>query len=184
MDDRSPSSSFPSSSFPPPSFPESPGRIWLTLDSGWLYLISGAVLIVSAVLIPAHDSLASVQYQRDIIAAKEQAALDELKSYSTFLDALQQEDPDLVRRLAAAQLNLIPDNASPVAMLGNELDASVDNWIRSSLPPPRIVPAPAVRDSYLRRMCTGQYRLWTIAAGAALIFWGLLPSSSSSAKRR
>lgn len=150
-------------------------RYWFTLDSGWLYLISGAALLISAVLIPASDSLAVVRHQRDVIAAREEAVVDHLQSYSNFLDALRQEDPELIRRLAAAQLNLIPSNARPVAMFGNELDASVDNWIIASLPPARVVPAPFVKDSYLRRICTGDHRLWTIGISACLIFWGLLP---------
>ncbi len=149
------------------------------LDSGWPYLLAGAILVAAMVLIAPADDLAQIRFHRDRLAALEADAVARLQAYETFLEAIDEADPMLVRRLAAAQLNLVPETVQPIGLMGVELDAHVDHWIRETLPPPTPTEPPVVKDSWLRRLASGPTRLWAILAGIVLIFIGLLPQSEA-----
>ncbi len=149
------------------------------LDAGWPYLLAGAVLVAAMVLIAPADDLVQIRFHRDRLAALEADAVARLQAYETFLEAIDEADPMLVRRLAAAQLNLVPETVQPIGLMGVELDAHVDHWIRETLPPPTPTEPPVVKDSWLRRLASGPTRLWAILAGVVLIFIGLLPQSEA-----
>jgi len=148
-------------------------------DAGWPYLLAGALLVAAMMLIGPADDLAQIRLHRDRLAALESDAVARLKTYETFLEAIDEADPMLVRRLAAAQLNLVPETVQPIGLIGVELDAHVDHWIRETLPPAASVAPPVVKDSWLRRLADGPTRLWAILAGVVLIFIGLLPQSEA-----
>ncbi len=151
------------------------------VDAGWLYLLAGAALVSAMVLVGPADDLVQLRYRRDRLGALEDDAIAKLQAYEAFLEAIDEADPMLVRRLAAAQLNLIPESSKPIGLVGAELDAHVDDWIIETLPPPTEVAPPKVKDSWLRRLSTGPTRLWTILAGVVLIFIGLLPQAEAAA---
>lgn len=150
------------------------------MDAGWLYLLAGAILIAAMVLIAPADDLAQIRHRRDRLVGLESDAIAKLQGYETFLEAIDEADPMLVRRLAAAQLNLVPESSKPIGLIGVELDAHVDHWIRETLPPPTRVQPPLVKDSWLRRLASGPTRLWAILAGAVLVFIGLLPQADAA----
>lgn len=152
------------------------------VDAGWLYLLAGAALVSSMVLIGPADDLVQLRYRRDRLGALEDDAIAKLQAYETFLEAIDEADPMLVRRLAAAQLNLIPESSKPIGLIGAELDAHVDDWITETLPPPLDVAPPKVKDSWLRRLSAGPTRLWAMLAGVILIFIGLLPQAESASE--
>lgn len=152
----------------------------LPFDAGWPYLLAGALLVAAVMLIAPADDLAQIRFHRDRLAALEADAVARLQAYETFLEAIDEADPMLVRRLAAAQLNLVPETVQPIGLMGVELDAHVDHWIRETLPPPTPTEPPVVKDSWLRRLASGPTRLWAILAGAVLIFIGLLPQSEAA----
>jgi len=151
------------------------------VDAGWLYLLAGTALVSSMVLIGPADDLVQIRYRRDRLGALEDDAIAKLHAYETFLEAIDEADPMLVRRLAAAQLNLIPESSKPIGLVGAELDAHVDDWITETLPPPMEVASPKVKDSWLRRLSATPTRLWAMLAGVILIFIGLLPQAESAA---
>lgn len=152
------------------------------VDAGWLYLLAGTALVSSMVLIGPADDLVQLRYRRDRLGALEDDAIAKLQAYETFLEAIDEADPMLVRRLAAAQLNLIPESSKPIGLIGTELDAHVDDWIIETLPPPMEVAPPQVKDSWLRRLSAGPTRLWAMLAGVILIFIGLLPQAETTAE--
>lgn len=144
-------------------------------DSGWLFLIPGALLIMCAVLIPSSDDLVELRYRQAQLSAREVEVLGMLEGYASFLDAVDENDPELVRRLAVAQFNLVPDFSEPVAMIGLERDASIDLWIQQTMPTAPRVSREQLKPSRLRHLCTGPARLWIVGLGACLVFFGLLP---------
>jgi len=155
-------------------------------DSGWLFILAGGAMISAMVLIPAADNLTQLQGRRDHLQARVNAETRRLEAYGSFYDALNREDPMLVRRLAASELNLIPDDAEPVAMLeetGDGLDASIDGWIERTLDEPGVEYGGVAggeargepRVTVLRRLASGGSRLWIMIAGVAAVFVGLLP---------
>ncbi len=152
-------------------------------DVGMLFVIPGAAMIAAAVLIPPADDLAVIEQQR----AELQGYLDHENAragaYASFIEAVDEGEPTLVRRLAAAQLNLIPETADPVSMMVESpsgLDASVDAWIEGTLPAIETTPVESgvAADTKLRRLATGSNRVYTMLAGMLVIFIGLLPRAA------
>lgn len=150
-------------------------------DPGWLFLLSGLVMLTAIILLPPSDDLVGLEYKHQLLIDQQHHALDRLEAYTNFLEALDNEDPVLVRRLAATHLNRIPANSEPVAMIGSDLDASVERWIAGTLPVSRDIPVPEFKDTYLRRICRkgSSGRLWIIGLSAILIIIGLMPGASA-----
>jgi len=158
------------------------------VDACWLFILAGASIITSMVLIPPADDLNLLQRQRNRLESQLNLERSRLIAYSEFIEALDDGDPTLVRRLAAAQLNLIPENADPVALIvesSDGLDASADDWIEQTLPGALETPdQPELNEtappSVLRHLASGPLRLWTMLAGVVCIFVGLLPRTTGA----
>lgn len=162
-----------------------PGPAWRgpLLDPGWLFLVAGVVLVASVVLIPAVNDLEEARFYRDRVLAAEAHRKDRLERYNEFLQALQRGEPDLVRSLAATQLNqtlatealLMP----PGVTIGDEMARRSASVFASLEPPTLVLPERPQREiSRLERWATDQRsRLWLLGAGALLILVGLLPPS-------
>lgn len=153
------------------------------IDTGLLFVVPGAAIIAAAVLIPPADDLALIEQQRSELRGQLEHESLRSAAYASFIEAVDQGDPALVRRLAAAQLNLIPATADPVAMIIESsmgLDASVDQWIEETLPSVGVAErgvGEAAADTRLRRLATGPNRVYTMLAGMLVIFIGLLPKT-------
>ena len=146
-------------------------------DAGWLFLLSGLVVMCAAVLIPAHDDLASTLYERDRARAIESWHAQRVENYAEYLDALRDGDETLVLSLAAMQLNMIPAGTTPLvtSVRPQATSASVFPELEPAFEHPD---APQFYDSALRRWATdSRHRLWMIAGGALLVLFGLLPPS-------
>lgn len=146
------------------------------IEPGWLFLVAGLALLVCTVLIPPADDLARLRHQKDRLAAQDQAVTNVLGAYVAFMDAIDQQDPDLIRRLAVTHRNLVPEGAVLLDAPAEGVAASVDRWILATAPPPPSVGEFKLKDSWLRRLCDGPNRLWTIGAGIVAVFIGLLPA--------
>lgn len=155
-------------------------------DAGWLFILAGASIITAMVLIPPADDLSLLEGQRNRLESQLRMERSRLRAYWQFINALDDGEPTLVRRLAAAQLNLIPKNADPVALIvesSDGLDASADDWIEQTLLDKSERNAKPdlnqnAKPSVLRRLATGPLRLWTMLAGVLCIFIGLLPRTT------
>ncbi len=170
--------------------PDQDGEGWRRfIDTGWLFILAGGVIVSAMVLIPPADDLAQLQIQREQLQAQVNEEAHRFEAYQSFTDALENEDPMLVRRLAVSELNLIPDDVEPIAMLvesSDGLDASVDDWIEETLPTSDTIAINGSstgydqpRETLLRKLATGPSRLWIMIAGMAAIFIGLLPPMRS-----
>ena len=141
-------------------------------DAGWLFVAAGLAACAAGVVLPAQGDLRSLQQQLQTLRAEEARAYARLKAYNDFLDQLDEEDPALVRRLAASQLNIVPANDRPV-LLSTAQIAPVTNWIEATVPfEPSNVRLPA--ESTLSRLASGPSRLWLFAGGIMCVFIGLL----------
>jgi hypothetical protein len=142
------------------------------LDAGWLFVAAGLAVCAAGVLLPAQGDLRALHQQLEKLRTEESRAYSRLKAYNDFLDQLDEEDPALVRRLAASQLNIVPARDRPV-LLSTAQIAPVTNWIEATVtyepPPMRQLP-----DSTLGRLANGPFRLWLFAGGIMCVFIGLL----------
>jgi hypothetical protein len=142
------------------------------LDPGWPFVLAGLALLIAGILIPVQRELHELRGQQKIVEATEARVYARLEAYDRFLTDLRAADPDLVRRLAIANLNMVPKGEQSL-LLTPGLNQSVAEWIDESVPPVQLRPEP-YPDTLLGRLAVGPNRLWMLAASVFLLFVGLL----------
>jgi hypothetical protein len=149
---------------------------WLTptirLECGWLYVIAGLALCVVGILVPARRDLADLRRQRDRLVDARAIGDQRHDAYETFLQRLEDDDPALLRRLAASQLNLVPADETPVLVAASRT-ATVTEWIDQNVRTQRLEPA-LPPGTLLDRLVGGPRRLWVLLGGVMIVFVGLL----------
>ncbi len=142
------------------------------IDPGWPFVIGGLLLVVAGVLIPAQRELHDLREAVEVQRAVEDQSVRQLAAYDRFLNDLGRGEPQLVKRLAASQLNLMPVGERPY-MFAPTVHRTVTDWIEASepleLPEPEAYP-----DTLLSRLSQGPRRLWVLACGVFLTFVGLM----------
>lgn len=144
---------------------------------------SGCAVIAAAVLIPARHGLEIVRHERDRVLAEERFRIDRLTRYESYLAALNSGDETLLVDLANREFGVLPAGTRALEAPGPGITdpgvARADPF--GDLEPvatdlPERVEAPS---SILGRWFVelGLSR-WAIAAGAVLIFAGLLSGGS------
>ena len=148
------------------------GRPTVLFDPGWLFVVAGLVLVASSALVPATYDLWIMRTQLRHLEAEAQENDRRMAAYSSFIHDLDRADPQLVRRLAAAQLNLVPRGERAILVAGSARRNPVE-WVDATVAPvvAQVVPFP---DSLLSRLTLGRKSLWIAGAGAMCIFLGLL----------
>jgi hypothetical protein len=144
----------------------------IRLDAGWLYVLAGLALCTAGILVPARRDLEDLRRQRNALADERAIGDERVHAYETFLRLLEEDDPALIRRLAAAQLNLVPADETPVLMAASRT-ATVTKWIDQEVRArqPALAPPP---ETLLGRLVGGRGRLWVLAVGIVVVFVGLL----------
>lgn len=142
------------------------------VDPGWPFVLAGIALLVAGILIPAQRELHELRGQQALVEAHEARVYARLESYDRFLLELRANEPDLIRRLAIAHLNMVPKGEQSL-LLTPGLDQTVAQWIDESVPPVSLQPV-AYPDTLLGRLAVGPNRLWLLAASVFLLFVGML----------
>ncbi|MGA1266806.1 MAG: hypothetical protein ACO32J_06465 [Phycisphaerales bacterium] len=141
-------------------------------DAGWLFTLAGLAILVAAALLPAERDLHDLRQQLARIEWRESANLQRMRAYERFRRDLSAGDPSLLRRLAASQLNLMPEGQSPLLM-ATSIAHTVADWVEASVAVDPFEPQP-LPDTLLGRLAAGQGRLWLMAGGAMSVFVGLV----------
>lgn len=131
----------------------------------------------AAVLLPTQQQLSALQKQRDELTEKERHLADRLYAHSVLLEDLDRAHPAMIRRLAAAQLNVAPRQWEPI-LLASETTAQVDQWVETAAPMTVEPAQPPQRQSHLSRIVQGPYRLWIMGGSVLCVFAGLVIGSS------
>lgn len=152
----------------------------LRFGPGWLFVLAGLALCAAGILIPAQNDLQHLQNQRDQLLHEEAILSQRIEGRAQFLDQVERQDPALIKRLAASQLNLIPAQGTPV-LVAPSVSAPMDEWVDATINAEPI-PSRATIQSTLSQLAQGRYRLWLLASGVICAFAGLMldPSFSSS----
>lgn len=156
-----------------------------SLDPGWLFVLAGLAVCVASVLVPAQSDLAALRRQHDRLLHQRRIGEARLAARRRFLDQLERGEPQLVRRLAAAQLNLAPADGVPLLVAASR-DRTVTDWIDESITAPAPPPDRAPDETLLSRLTGGRHRVWLLAGGIMSMFIGLLihPHPPRSAEAR
>ncbi len=140
-------------------------------DPGWLFTVAGLTIMVVSALLPAQQDVAILQEQLAKLEHEEIVNQKRMGAYTQFLVELKAQDPSLLTRLAASQLNLMPKGEEPVLM-ATSIEHTVSDWIEATVPP-EAFELSLVPDTLLTRLASGQRRLWLMGGGALIVFIGL-----------
>lgn len=152
----------------------------IPLDTGWLFLLPGLVVLSATILIPALDDVREAKWKRDRVLAIETHRLERLQNYIDYLDAIDRGEESVVLSLVASQLNMVPGDITPIAPPSDP--GRVNASVFPELEPEPILlrdAPPKENRSLLARLATGERsRLWMIVLGAVCVLIGLLCSAS------
>lgn len=140
-------------------------------DPGWLFTIAGFVIMAASALLPAQHDVANLKEQLAKLEQEEKVNHKRIQAYEQFLVELKSKDASLLTRLAASQLNLMPQGEAPVLM-ATSMEHTVSDWIEATVPP-EAFETNFVPDTLLTRLASGQRRLWLMGGGALIVFIGL-----------
>ncbi len=151
-------------------------------DPGWLFIAAGLAVCAAGVLLPAQADLRVLEEQLAVLQDEEARAYQRLAAHADFIDHVDRAEPEIIKRLAAAQLNLVPEGDRPVVLAASNA-APVTSWIDSTLSTD-IRPPPFDPPSTLSRWANGPSRLWLFGGGIFAVFVGLLIAPESSRRRK
>ncbi len=157
-------------------------HVFRRVDPGWMFILSGLVICSTALLVPAQRELDETRRQLSVVKSQEQWAVNRLAAYDDFVMQLDNGDPGLIKRLALRSLNMLPKGDTPVLMDMGASEASVEQWIESTLPEPDHGGGVGM-PSILAMITSGPFQPWFLAFGVACIFIGLLTSIETRASR-
>ena len=149
-------------------------------DPGWLFLLAGLAMMSAAVILPVNRQLHQMRTQVNAMHADEATVLARLKAHAAFRDLLAQDDPTLLARLAASQLNMIRKGERPV-LVATTNEAPLTDWIDATVIPVQSDQS-AYPESRLVRLVTGSHREWVIAASVFCVFAGLILGPARSGR--
>ncbi len=152
------------------------------IDPGWPFLVAGLLLIGATAVVPEAEKVHGMRTQLAHLEHIEDHNFTRMQACSRFMDDLESDDPALLRRLAASQLNLMPKGERPL-ILASSIGATPTDWIESSVPMPAFDAEP-YPDTLLARWTLGPMRLWIIGAGALSVFVGLVLTAGSANSRK
>ena len=112
-------------------------------DPGWLFTVAGLAIIMAAALLPTDRDLYAMREQLRAMEAKEAWNDQRLQAYASFQKEFAERDPALMRRLAASQLNLMPQGEQPLLM-ATSIEHTVSDWIEATVPPVEFEPVPEI----------------------------------------
>ena len=149
-------------------------RFRCNIDSGWLYLLAGSILLWAAIVLPAKQELASLQEKLEIIESEDGDIARRIVEYQSFLDALIGGDAQLLQRVikmqrageAKGDFIVFDPNAAKTPL----------EWLRRrTISDEILIPSPE-KASILVRMTGDDRRLWVAGFGGLIIFFGLVQS--------
>ena len=147
-----------------------------------MFIAAGLSVCAAVMIIPVQTDLNGLRVQLEQLRNEETRAYARLKAHSDFMDQVDRADPALIRRLAATQLNMVPEGDTPV-LLAASASVPVTHWIESAVKVD-MRPANAAPDTMLSKLVNGPYRLWIFGAGIMAVFFGVLVGTNTIHSRR
>jgi hypothetical protein len=174
---------------------------------GWMLLLAGGAMVAMVTLVPAWVECRQLSWQTQVMKIQSQELAHQQKTYETFREALKNNDPVVVERMAYYHLRLKPvgartlDELDQPAVTDQDSDAVSEGasggsggghvWrtlptiedllARPMLQPGQYCPQDATPDSRMVRLATGPARHVLLAMGVLCLFFGLLPAGAAKA---
>ena len=166
---------------------------------GWLFIMVGCASIAAAALIPAYFDTLDIQQARETEAIKATMLAEERQRYEDFHQALVDDDPVLIERLAMTELRLKPvgtevarqSPSDPLALVADPEPLAIQHALASQpqmrsieneLSRPDLKQQAVIdvvierpRETRLIIAATGEFRPLLAGFGALLVLMGLWP---------
>ena len=170
----------------------------------WLFILVGSAAVAAAALIPGYLATLEIQYARAVVAEEARMLAEERSRYESFHQALAEDDPVLIERLAMTELRMRPAGtqvaqhapADPVALVDEPTTAALDRAmatqpmmrsIENELSRPDLkaqtqieVEIDRPRPTRIVLAATGENRPWVAGGGALLLLMGLWPRRAAA----
>jgi hypothetical protein len=171
----------------------------LALFPGWVFLLAGIATVMACLMVPAWQEHQMMQWRKLTLEAQVHLLDQQAGIYKQFDNALEQQNPILLQRLAYTQLGLIPEGTGPLQLnqplppVGSPTYSTqhTDGWFsaladastsgqdvyESVLEPgkmPRAIQPPQMASSSFVRLTTGPLRSWVMLLGLLGIVLGLM----------
>jgi hypothetical protein len=171
---------------------------------GWLFIVVGSAMVAATALVPAYLDTLDVQEAREIEAARARMLAEERQRYEDFHQALIEEDPVLLERLAMTELRLKPTGTGlaeraafdPLALVTDPAPNAIDRAmadqplmrsIENELSRPDLKRAATIdvdierpKKTKVLGYVTGEMRPYVASFGALLLLVGLWPRRVAS----
>lgn len=141
-------------------------------DFGWLFLLCGLVLAVSAIVLPAHQDLHQLTAKRNTIEANLDNLEYRIALYGEFLQDIHEGNSEMRQRLLEMQLNL-PSPGTPVVIDRSSSHTPLD-WIAQRARKEQTIVTTDKENSLLSGLSSGRSRLLLVGAAAFAMFIGFL----------
>ena len=165
----------------------------------WLFVLVGSAAVAAAALIPAYFDTLDIKQARAEVKLEAQMLADERERYERFHQALVEDDPVLIERLALTELRLQPvgtriaqqRQSDPVALVDEPTHDAIERALRqqpmmrsieNELSRPDLkaqaqteVEIERPRHTRIVEGATGEHRPWVAGGGALLLLMGLWP---------
>lgn len=112
----------------------------LDMLPGWMFLLSGLVIVASFVLIGPWLELRQLQWQEQKLKQEVDAANDRLEAWHELSLALQQRDPQTTERLAGVLMNRKSANVENIELPDPVMQQAQFTQAHSGQPEPKIDP--------------------------------------------
>jgi|GEM_PF-2400925 len=171
---------------------------------GWLFILVGCAAIAAAALIPAYFETLNIKQARETEAIKASMLAEESHRYVDFHQALVDDDPVLIERLAMTELRLKPVGtdvarqtpSDPLALVSDPAPLAIQNALASQpqmrsieneLSRPDLKQQAVIdvaierpRETRLIIAATGEFRPLLAGFGGLLVLMGLWPRRASA----
>jgi hypothetical protein len=150
-------------------------------DIGWLFLLCGLVLAVSAIILPAHQDLENLETKRNAIQSDLDYLAYRIDLYREFLQDIDQQDPIVQQRLISMQFNLAAEG-TPVVIDSSASHTPLE-WIAERSRRDHVIATHAEESSLLSGLSSGRSRLLLVGGAVFAMFIGFLKKEPAHPKK-
>jgi hypothetical protein len=141
-------------------------------DIGWIYLLCGLAITVSAIIIPAHQDLQELQIKRAALAEDFEDIDYKRTMFDSFLQEITSGDPVIQQRITELQFNQA--GVDEVVVIDNSAVTTPLEWLANKSKRYRVVPIERQQASLLASLASGRTRLVMLGIGVFVLFIGLV----------
>ena len=142
----------------------------------WAFLLSGLILTIAAILVPAMDELEALKTKHATITQSRDQMLVQKDAYENFLGQIKADDPVIQNRINDMQFNISPQGVPVV--IDTAASSTPLQWIERKVSQTQNLQISQKNESCLSILSHGTRRLWLAGFGITILFLGIVLTPS------